>query len=197
MPVAIKIKRFTTLGDVPNTSELVDGEIAVNIADKKIYVRDGSTIVEMTADLSAVAEDILPDGDGTRNLGSATKRWAELFLTGQTINLGGATRFFMLMHFLLTDFAYFVSLYLCLFFLYLHPKPLLVLLFFRHLCLCLSSVKLTDTYRIYPQDIMISISCGFILWVTFHTGYVLYRISDTYMFSTGYIHRIDVFTHRI
>ena len=91
MPVAIKIKRFETVGDVPNTSELVDGEIAVNIADKKIYVRDGSTIVEMTADLSAVAEDILPDGDGTRNLGSATKRWAELFLTGSTINLGGAT----------------------------------------------------------------------------------------------------------
>ena len=91
MPVAIKIKRFETAGDVPNTSELKDGEIAVNIADKKIYVRDGSTIVEMTADLSAVAEDILPDGDGTRNLGSASKRWAELFLTGSTINLGGAT----------------------------------------------------------------------------------------------------------
>ena len=91
MPVAIKIKRFETAGDIPNTSELKDGEIAVNIADKKIYVRDGSTIVEMTADLSAVAEDILPDGDGTRNLGSATKRWAELFLTGSTINLGGAT----------------------------------------------------------------------------------------------------------
>jgi len=91
MPVAIKIKRFETAGDVPNTSELVDGEIAVNIADKKIYVRDGSTIVEMTADLSSVAEDIIPDGDGTRNLGSATKRFAELFLTGSTINLGGAT----------------------------------------------------------------------------------------------------------
>ena len=60
MPVAIKIKRFTTASDVPNTSELVDGEIAVNIADKKIYVRDGSTIVEMTADLSSVAEDIIP-----------------------------------------------------------------------------------------------------------------------------------------
>ena len=38
-----------------------------------------------------VGEDILPDGDGTRNLGSATKRFAELFLTGSTINLGGAT----------------------------------------------------------------------------------------------------------
>ena len=36
-------------------------------------------------------EDIIPDGNGTRNLGSATKRFAELFLTGQTINLGGAT----------------------------------------------------------------------------------------------------------
>ena len=33
MPVAIKIKRFETVGDVPNTSELVDGEIAVNVAD--------------------------------------------------------------------------------------------------------------------------------------------------------------------
>jgi len=91
MPVAIKIKRFTTASDVPNTSELVDGEIAVNIADKKIYVRDGSTIVEMTADLSSVAEDIIPDGNGTRSLGSATKRWSELFLAGETINLGGAT----------------------------------------------------------------------------------------------------------
>tara|TARA_Y100000022_G_scaffold180127_1_gene171886 strand:+ start:258 stop:833 length:576 start_codon:yes stop_codon:yes gene_type:complete len=92
MPVAIKIKRFETAGDVPNTSELVDGEIAVNIADKKIYVRDGSSIVTISgADFSAVGEDIIPDGDGTRNLGSATKRWAELFLTGQTINLGGAT----------------------------------------------------------------------------------------------------------
>ena len=92
MPVAIKIKRFTTLGDVPNTSELVDGEIAVNIADKKIYVRDGSSIVTISgADFSSVGEDIIPDGNGTRNLGSATKRFAELFLTGQTINLGGAT----------------------------------------------------------------------------------------------------------
>ena len=92
MPVAIKIKRFTTLGDVPNTSELVDGEIAVNIADKKIYVRDGSSIVTISgADFSAVSEDIIPDGNGTRNLGSATKRFADLFLSGDTINLGGAT----------------------------------------------------------------------------------------------------------
>ena len=98
MPVSIKIKRFTTASDVPTTSELTDGEIAVNIADKKIYVRDGSSIVEVanlssggSVDLSAVAQDIIPDANGTRNLGSATKRWSELFLAGETINLGGAT----------------------------------------------------------------------------------------------------------
>jgi hypothetical protein len=98
MPVAIKIKRFTTASDVPTTSELNDGEIAVNIVDKKIYVRDGSSIIEVantsgggSIDLSSVSQDIIPDGNGTRNLGSATKRWSELFLAGETINLGGAT----------------------------------------------------------------------------------------------------------
>jgi len=98
MPVAIKIKRFTTASDVPTTSELNDGEIAVNVVDKKIYVRDGSSIIEVantsgggSIDLSSVSQDIIPDGNGTRNLGSATKRWSELFLAGETINLGGAT----------------------------------------------------------------------------------------------------------
>jgi hypothetical protein len=98
MPVSIKIKRFTTASDVPTTSELTDGEIAVNVADKKIYVRDGSSIVEVanlssggSVDLSAVAQNIIPDANGTRNLGSATKRFADLFLSGDTINLGGAT----------------------------------------------------------------------------------------------------------
>jgi len=42
-------------------------------------------------DLSAVDQDIIPDANGTRDLGSASKRWAELYLAGQTINLGGAT----------------------------------------------------------------------------------------------------------
>ena len=32
-----------------------------------------------SADLSAVAENILPDTDNTRDLGSTTKRWANLF----------------------------------------------------------------------------------------------------------------------
>jgi len=43
------------------------------------------------ASFSAVAQHILPDADGTRNLGSASKRWKEIFLSTSTVNLGGST----------------------------------------------------------------------------------------------------------
>ena len=39
---------------------------------------DGTALVATSIDLSSVAEDILPDADGTRDLGSASKAWAEL-----------------------------------------------------------------------------------------------------------------------
>ena len=46
---------------------------------------------EVASDLSAVDQDIVPDGNGTRSLGSSAKRFKDIFLSGQTINLGGAT----------------------------------------------------------------------------------------------------------
>ena len=46
---------------------------------------------EVASDLSAVDQDIITDGTGTRSLGSASKRFKDIFLAGQTINLGGAT----------------------------------------------------------------------------------------------------------
>ena len=46
---------------------------------------------EVASDLSAVDQDIIPDGNGTRNLGSASKRFNDLFLSGDTIDLAGAT----------------------------------------------------------------------------------------------------------
>ena len=97
MATVIKLKRSTTASAVPTTSDLQDGEIAVNITDKKVFMRSGSDIVTVanfndnSVDLSSVSEDILPDATNTRNLGSADKRWAELYLAGSTINLGGAT----------------------------------------------------------------------------------------------------------
>ena len=49
MATIIKPKRTTVGGNVPTTSEIVSGEIAVNLADKKLYVRDTSTnILELT-----------------------------------------------------------------------------------------------------------------------------------------------------
>jgi len=94
----IKLKRSTTASAVPTTSDLEDGEVAVNITDKIVYMRSGGSVVTVanfndgsSVDLSSVGEDILPDATNTRNLGSTDKRWAELYLSGSTINLGGST----------------------------------------------------------------------------------------------------------
>ena len=92
MALKIKLKRFTASSGDPSTSDLEVGEVGINPVQKKIFVNNSGTIVALgSADFSAVDQDIIPDGDGTRNLGSSSKRFAELFLTGQTINLGGAT----------------------------------------------------------------------------------------------------------
>jgi hypothetical protein len=42
-------------------------------------------------DLSSVAQSIVPAADVTYDLGTESKRWRDLFLSGNTINLGGAT----------------------------------------------------------------------------------------------------------
>lgn len=40
-------------------------------------------------DLSSIAQDILPDADSSRSLGSVSKKWKDLYLSGSTIYLGG------------------------------------------------------------------------------------------------------------
>ena len=48
MATVIKLKKSETASSVPTTSNLVAGEVAVNTADQKIYVRDSSSnIVEV------------------------------------------------------------------------------------------------------------------------------------------------------
>ena len=44
-----------------------------------------------STDFSAVDQDIIPDQNNLRNLGSASKRFNDLFLAGDTIDLAGAT----------------------------------------------------------------------------------------------------------
>ena len=55
-----------------------------------IDLQDG-TFGAPALDLSSVDQDIVPDTTNSRNLGSATNRWNDLFLAGDTIDLAGAT----------------------------------------------------------------------------------------------------------
>jgi len=79
---------LSNLDDV-DTSARADGyALKYRASDGKYeFGESGSSSV----DLSAVAQDMIPDGDGTRSIGSSSKRWKELFLASETINLGGAT----------------------------------------------------------------------------------------------------------
>ena len=94
MALKIKLKKFTAATGAPTTSDLEDGEVGINPVQQKVFVNNSGSIVELAGqsdlDLSAVAQDILPDANGTRSLGSSSKRFKELFLLGQTIDLGGA-----------------------------------------------------------------------------------------------------------
>ena len=98
MATVIKLKRSTTASGVPTTSDLVDGEVAVNITDKIVYMRSGGSIVTVanfnsgsSVDLSAIDQDILPDTTETYDLGSTSKRFRSLYLAGDTIDIGGST----------------------------------------------------------------------------------------------------------
>ena len=93
----IKLKRTTTAAAVPTTSDLEDGEIAVNITDKKVFIRNGESIVTVAnfnnsaVDLTSIGSNLLPSTTTTFDIGSASKRWKDLYLAGNTINLAGAT----------------------------------------------------------------------------------------------------------
>ena len=97
MSTVIKLKRSTTASAVPTTSDLEDGEVAINVTDKKVFVRNGASIVTVanfnnsSVDLSAVDQDILPDTTETYDLGSPSKRFQSLYLAGDTIDIGGST----------------------------------------------------------------------------------------------------------
>jgi hypothetical protein len=95
----IKLKRTTTAAAVPTTNDLEDGEIAVNITDKKVFVRNGGSIITVAnftadvadIDLGAITTSILPLNNNAIDLGSSSKRWRDLYLSGNTLNIGGAT----------------------------------------------------------------------------------------------------------
>ena len=74
--------------DIDLSSQANGKVLAYNSTSKKMEFVANAT---SGLDLSAIDEDILPDGDGTRDLGSATKRWRDIYLSSDSIDLAGAT----------------------------------------------------------------------------------------------------------
>ena len=59
MAQVIKIKRSETADSAPSTSDLATHEIAMNVADKKIYTKNasGSVVLVANYDSTAATED--------------------------------------------------------------------------------------------------------------------------------------------
>ncbi len=95
MALKIKLKKFTDASGNPTTAQLEDGEVGINPVQQKVFVNNSGTIVELAGsqdlDLSAVAQSILPSANNTFDLGSSTKRWKDIYLSSNSIDLAGAT----------------------------------------------------------------------------------------------------------
>jgi len=57
MTTVIKLKKSETASSVPTTSDLQVGEVAVNTADKKIYVRSSTGVVEVANQSTGASVD--------------------------------------------------------------------------------------------------------------------------------------------
>lgn len=77
MANVFKPKRSSTASSVPTTANLEDGELAVNSADQKIYLRNGASIVEVGnvaaggGGLANVVEDLTPQLGGDLDLNTS------------------------------------------------------------------------------------------------------------------------------
>jgi hypothetical protein len=79
MALKIKPKRSSTASNVPSTSNLDAGEIAINLADKKLYVRDtNSNILELTTRaISSLDDTTISSVSNGQTLiyNSSTSKW--------------------------------------------------------------------------------------------------------------------------
>jgi hypothetical protein len=72
MASKILIKRSTTSGSVPTTSDLDTGELGLNTADKRVYTNNAGTIVELGTYPSSLNVTGNTDLDGTLNVDGAS-----------------------------------------------------------------------------------------------------------------------------
>lgn len=98
MPTVLQLRRGTTAEHSTFTG--AEGEVTVNTSKDTLVVHDGSTQggFEIALadgsnftglDLSSVAQDIIPDGDNTRSLGSSTKQWQDVYVGPGSLYVNG------------------------------------------------------------------------------------------------------------
>jgi len=77
-----------------------NGEITVDTTNKTLRVHDGATVGGIrlakyneigaaSANLQSITTNVVPQSNVTLDLGTSTKRWRSLYLSGNTIYLGG------------------------------------------------------------------------------------------------------------
>ena len=59
MATVIKLKKSETASSVPDTSDIVQGEVAINTADQKIYVRDSNDNIVTVANAGETLGTVL------------------------------------------------------------------------------------------------------------------------------------------
>ena len=95
MSFKIRPKRSITPGAVPSANVLDIGELAVNLADQRLFTKDGSNSVISLSSLGDVqaADDLyvgnlIPKADNLYNLGAPGNSWSRLYVAANTILIG-------------------------------------------------------------------------------------------------------------
>ena len=85
MSKVIKLKRSFTASSVPTTSDLVEGEVAVNTADHNIYVRDDSDNIKKIGGVQTpMNEDLDTNNFKFKNTGSPAQTNGPSYITFDT-----------------------------------------------------------------------------------------------------------------
>lgn len=95
MPTVLQLRRGTS--SEHSTFTGAEGEITVNTTKDTIVVHDGATqggfeiaLADATnIDLSSIAQNILPDGDNTRSLGSPSLQWQDVYVGPGSLYVNG------------------------------------------------------------------------------------------------------------
>jgi hypothetical protein len=98
MSIQVKFRRGSAGQHTSFTG--ANGEITVDTTNKTLRVHDGVTVGGVriakfneigaaSANLQSVTTNIIPQSNVTVDLGTPTKRWRSLYLSGSTIYLGG------------------------------------------------------------------------------------------------------------